>query len=432
MISKQIKLDLNSCIKDLAFDVKVENDIPTAYVSFTNVYNKTMSAIKFKGKGYNSFGDVVKINNNDSFLVVLQDLSVEYEGCVKDLKFTLPNSEIRRIELTESQYCFTDGTVITYNEPNYIEYELEEYDQNNEEEALILASLREVNPAIVNKPLSLDRGWVCACGKFNLINDDTCIKCGLEKINAFQYKNTEVLDSLIAEHKEKEIERKIKAEETKKKNTIKYSIIGVVVFAFLCLIINAIVLNSRVTYSSVEEMRKAMQGTWTHDGLWQVEIDGDKGIQRYSDSEHEFDGTITWNPGRGYFVFMGNKFIVKSSYTLMVGKYDYSKGGTLKSSSKYSSSSSESMYTAIKISNLKFESNSSYEVCTGSVTNNGKRTYSYVKVKGAFKDSSGKVVDTDWTYAVGSEGLSPGESKTFRLSVPRNSAISSINVTLMD
>ena len=79
MISKQIKLDLNSCIKDLAFYVKVENDIPTAYVSFTNVYNKTMSAIKFKGKGYNSFGDVVNINNNDSFLIVLQDFRIAWQ-----------------------------------------------------------------------------------------------------------------------------------------------------------------------------------------------------------------------------------------------------------------------------------------------------------------------------------------------------------------
>lgn len=432
MISKQIKLDLNSCIKDLTFDVKVVNDIPTAYVSFTNVYNKTMNAIKFKGKGYNSFGDVVSINNNDSFLIVLQDLSVEYEGSVKNLKFTLPNSEFRKIELTESQYCFADGTVITYDEPNYIEYEIEEYDSNNEEEALVLASLREINPAIVNKPLSLDNGWVCSCGKFNLINDDTCVKCGLEKINAFQYETAEVLDSLIAEHKEKEIERKIKAEETKKKNTIKYSIIGVVAFAFLCLIINAIVLNSRVTYSSVEDMRNAMQGTWTYDDWKQITIDGDEGTMKWSSSDTELDDTIEWHPKRGYFKWLNDKFVVKSSYMIVESDYEYKKGGSLKSSSSSGSSSYESMYSAIKISNLQLTDNSSYEVCTGSVTNNGKKTYSYVKVKGAFKDSNGNVLDTDWTYAVGSEGLSPGESKTFRLSVPRNSSISKITVTLID
>lgn len=61
MISRQIQLDLNFCIKDLMFDVKVENDISTAYISFTNVYNKTMNAIKFKINRYNSFGDVVNI-----------------------------------------------------------------------------------------------------------------------------------------------------------------------------------------------------------------------------------------------------------------------------------------------------------------------------------------------------------------------------------
>lgn len=73
-----------------------------------------------------------------------------------------------------------------------------------------------------------------------------------------------------------------------------------------------------------------------------------------------------------------------------------------------------------------------FSECTGSVTNNGKRTYEYVKVKGVFKDWNGKVLDTDWTYAVGSEGLAPGESTTFELSVPYNSSIYSCDVSLMD
>jgi hypothetical protein len=54
----------------------------------------------------------------------------------------------------------------------------------------------------------------------------------------------------------------------------------------------------------------------------------------------------------------------------------------------------------------------------GSVQNNGKKTYKYVKVRGAFIDRTGKTIDTDWTYAVGSEGLRPGEKSSFRMSVP--------------
>ena len=34
-------------------------------------------------------------------------------------------------------------------------------------------------------------------------------------------------------------------------------------------------------------------------------------------------------------------------------------------------------------------------------------------VNGKFKNSSGTILDTDWTYAVGSEGLEPGEFLNF-------------------
>ena len=86
----------------------------------------------------------------------------------------------------------------------------------------------------------------------------------------------------------------------------------------------------------------------------------------------------------------------------------------------------------LSISNLHLTSNSSYKVCTGTVTNSGNMYATYVKVKASFKDSSGNVLDTDWTYAVGSEKLSPGESKTFRLSVPYNRRINSVSVWVED
>lgn len=86
----------------------------------------------------------------------------------------------------------------------------------------------------------------------------------------------------------------------------------------------------------------------------------------------------------------------------------------------------------LDFSNIKIETNSSYTICTGKVTNNGSRTYKFVEVKGAFKDRSGNVVDTDWTYAVGSEGLAPGESTTFRLSVDKDYSIDTCSVSILD
>ena len=86
----------------------------------------------------------------------------------------------------------------------------------------------------------------------------------------------------------------------------------------------------------------------------------------------------------------------------------------------------------IDFSNININSNSSYTICTATVTNNGKRTYAFVKVKGKFENSSGTVLDTAWTYAVGSEELAPGESVSTRLSVEKDLNITKCDLEIID
>lgn len=73
-----------------------------------------------------------------------------------------------------------------------------------------------------------------------------------------------------------------------------------------------------------------------------------------------------------------------------------------------------------------------YITCEGSVKNNGDVTISDVKVKIIFKNSSGDVIDTDWTYAVGSEGLAPGESCKWSSMTKDDSRIRTAYVTVLD
>ena len=49
-----------------------------------------------------------------------------------------------------------------------------------------------------------------------------------------------------------------------------------------------------------------------------------------------------------------------------------------------------------------------------------------------FITSYGNVVDTDWTYAVGSEGLSPGESKKWEAYVDKDLSIKKIDISIID
>ena len=90
------------------------------------------------------------------------------------------------------------------------------------------------------------------------------------------------------------------------------------------------------------------------------------------------------------------------------------------------------MYLSISVTDVTVTHNSLYTVCTGKVKNtNSSYSFRYIKVQGKFKNYSGTVVDTDWNYAVGSEWLGPGESASFRLSVPLDRTIKSCSVEVL-
>lgn len=50
---------------------------------------------------------------------------------------------------------------------------------------------------------------------------------------------------------------------------------------------------------------------------------------------------------------------------------------------------------------------------TGSIWNGGDDRVEFVKVAIEWQDGSRSVIDTDWTYAVGAEGLAPRQSSEF-------------------
>ena len=86
----------------------------------------------------------------------------------------------------------------------------------------------------------------------------------------------------------------------------------------------------------------------------------------------------------------------------------------------------------LRISGVRCSNNSVYTVADGIITNNGDVTVRFVEIKGSFKDSSGNVVDTDSTYAVGSEGLAPGESCKWHMSVDKDYRIDSCSISILD
>lgn len=129
------------------------------------------------------------------------------------------------------------------------------------------------------------------------------------------------------------------------------------------------------------------------------------------------------------FIFVA-LLVVISVFSIILAPSEFHKSSNQSASTKTNTSFDTSY---LSISNIKVESNSSYTVCTGTITVKSSSPYRYrfIEVKGAFTDSYGRVVDTDSTYAIGSEGLDPGESKTFRLSVPKNTTIKTCSVSIL-
>ncbi len=202
--------------------------------------------------------------------------------------------------------------------------------------------------------------------------------------------------------------------------------------------------NNNLKYNSVDEMKANLQGTWTicfKDGDStgnKLIIDNNLGKMDIKNVGVKYSAEITWYPSKGIFEWSSDKINVINENMLESADWIYKRGIVPTTTYDFSSweankDKTESENTsALIVSNVKIEHNSNYTVCTGSVTNNGKSTYLFVEVKGAFKDKNGKVIDTENAYACGKEGLKTGESSTFRMSVPKNTDIKSCDVSILD
>ncbi len=203
--------------------------------------------------------------------------------------------------------------------------------------------------------------------------------------------------------------------------------------------------KGKIQFDSEEEMRSSLQGAWTicfNDGEStgdQLIIDGDLGKLDIDGVGIKYSQTIEWEPNKGILKWDDTIYIVDNN-TLKSSDRIYKRGTVEKTtydfedwdSSKNTTEKLGNDYTMLQVSNVKIESDTNYTVCTGIVTNNGRNTYKFIEVKGAFKTSNGTVVDTDSSYACGNEGLDVGESTSFRLSVPKNDSITSCDVNVFD
>ena len=200
MNHRHVKLDLNAKITDLAVSIEIEDGIPYAEVKFRNISPKTLTEIRFIARGFGADGEVLPVEDKDRFILVMQDLSVPAFGEAAGLRAGLPREDIRQVELGLLEYSFSDGTREKYEGADWIEYDIDEFDPDDEKEATILGALRKRYPEAVCRPAQLENGWICLCGTYNaddgmanssiadnIIADGTirCVHCGAAKEEVF-------------------------------------------------------------------------------------------------------------------------------------------------------------------------------------------------------------------------------------------------------
>lgn len=445
MKTVQKTIDINAHIENLQCEISADNGNAIAKISFTNLGYGDITAIKFNACGYNSFGDNVPVNGKDKFFLIIQDITIGKNEIATDLKAKLPNPDMKKLELVECQICYADGTVASYDGDNSFDFELEEID--NPEQLSALHKLYDENAKF--KPKDFEQGWVCSCGRFNKHDKNVCSLCNKNKTDTIKTCSDENLKKLVEEYKISEEKDKqareaeqARLEKEKKKRNIFIGIAIVVCIILAFPIGHAIQISQRTTFSSEEEMKEALQGTWTYyengySAKYRVNIENDTVTKRWVNLGSSSDLELAikkWNPKDGTFeVTVGTYTVLSNGNIKDEDGNEYEKGGYMSADDDSSSSyTSESGYSVLDIYDLEWDNNSSYNVCTGKVKNTGEKTYYFVTVKGSFKDSSGNVLDTDSTYAVGSEGLAPGESSSFRLSVKRDYDITDCSVSVLD
>ena len=213
------------------------------------------------------------------------------------------------------------------------------------------------------------------------------------------------------------------------------AIVFVVSTALLAFGIFEFEMTKRSLFASEKDMKAAVQGVYTeYDsrgyGERQVVITSDNITIKYYFVPDGYSYNIEkWDYKHGKIKAYKNIIILHNGNI----KYDnsvFSPGGTLatvdeilnlspSSGSSYSRPASTPSPTILDDLSFsgKLKHSGSYAVYEGKVKNNSNKTYYYVKMRVQFKSGLGEIIDTDWTYAIGSEGLRPNEQTTYQVSV---------------
>jgi len=222
---------------------------PYLTVNLRNLSSKTVTAAKLTVHCYDSFGDPVNGEEENSLNLVMQDLNAKSKELFgNETKYSLNDySSTRNIDIIIEQVSFEDGSIWKKgnNELKDIAGAVNDGDEDLQEVA---------GKDAITYPSEDTDTWRCVCGRFNKKANTTCIRCERHKSNVFENYNRDSIIKRIELNreesrkiKEKEKEKKI---ERNRKNKRKIAI-GLTTFVLVLVVF--------ITYSMIEERKNELQ-----------------------------------------------------------------------------------------------------------------------------------------------------------------------------
>lgn len=265
------EIDINAIANMESYALFFKNDEMFIRFKIRNSGNKPIRAIRIIGKAYTDFGDLVTVDEKESFEILLQDLSIsklQLEEKVCSLDSRLSNA--RNFEFFISQVCFRDGEIVQCKLPNMVTTCQDEIC------AELLSFAKRENSNAKYYMINYENCWQCVCGYVN--TNDSCAHCRMSKKSAQRYSKDAIKSSYESfleaerarvEREEEERKRAIEEEEAQNRTTIlKIVLVSGVIILCLVLIIwfnnfitgvrDSQVYNKGIQYSEAREWESAM------------------------------------------------------------------------------------------------------------------------------------------------------------------------------
>lgn len=232
---------------------------------------------------------------------------------------------------------------------------------------------------------------------------------------------------------------------------------GAIVLALIFLAVLVIVVlistsdyRQRKKYSSDIEMMSDLKGRWINcnsDGKINIQfrIDGKNYSEGRGEREYTDSAIIAYRPQKGMFFLDG----IQQDVTYYVYK-----DGTIKDKRGHvfqkddtapvdileqidrnrglsTDEKEEKGYNPFSFSDVTLATKDGKTTLSGTVINCSKSTYISIELEGTFLDSRGTVLATDRTVLAEKEGLKPGDTIPFSMTVNENSQITSYDITVL-